>query len=163
MLVLLGVESTDIFSPIWKLRAINPKSQVAKQCKTASNRTAAFDLWAAEHCRQRRLLLSLAAPLVFAKMTTAAEICSHRRIWAGFAYPWGPPLVPLSPSAARIFCLHLDSGEANTPHGKVTKHKMSNPGKTWQIKESNIGKLLIPQLMNPLFPPNLSVEGASIK
>lgn len=134
MLVLLGVGSTDIFSPIWKSCAINPKSQVAKQCKTARNRTAAFDLWAAEHRRQLRLLLSLAAPLIFTKMTTAAEICCHRRIWAGFAHPWGPPSVVLSLLATRIFCLHLDSEEANTMRGKTTKHKMSSPGKKWQIK-----------------------------
>ena len=74
MIFLLGVGSTDIFSPIWKLCVINPKSQVAKQCKTASNRTAAFDLQAAEYCRQLRLLLSLAVPLVFIKMSAAAVL-----------------------------------------------------------------------------------------
>jgi len=31
VVVLLGVGSADIFSPMWKLRAINPKSEVAKQ------------------------------------------------------------------------------------------------------------------------------------
>ena len=133
MIVLVGVGSTDIFSPIWKLRAVNPKYQVAKQCKTTSNRTGSFELRAAEHCRQLRLLLSMAVPLIFAKMPTAAEICCHRRIWAGFAYPWGPPLVPLSLLAARIFCLRLDSGEANTQakswntkHQTQVKHDKSN-------------------------------------
>lgn len=111
MIVLLGVGSTDVFSPIWKLHEINPKSQVAKECKTASNRTAAFDLWAAERCRQLRLLLSLAASLIFAKMITAAEICCCQRIRAGFVHPWGPPLVLMSLLAARIFCLHLIAGK----------------------------------------------------
>lgn len=115
--------STDIISPIWKLCATNPKSQVAKQCKRASNRTVAFDLWAAEHCRQLKLLLSLAAPLIFARMTTAAEICCHWRVQADFAYSCGPSLVPLSLLAARIFCLHLDSGEASTLCGKIAKRQ----------------------------------------
>lgn len=157
MVVLMGVGSTEI-SSIQELRAVEPESEVADLLQQRVT-NCSFWVTAAEHWRQQ--LLSLAASLVFAKVITAAEISSHQRIWAVFAYPCGP--LVLSLLTARIFtqvCLHLDSREADALQAKIPAHRKSNPGKTLQIRYSKIRKLHITQLMSRVFCPKLSIQAA---